>query len=277
MSKRKLWVPKAFDAPKGLQADPPSNALEIWSKQDFISASGENGIEIFGIIGDDPWMEGFALKDMSAALGAADGADVTVAINSPGGSFFDGVAIYNMLREYKGSVTVNVLGIAASAASVIVMAGDEIVMHQSARLMIHNSWGMVVGNRNELSEAADLFALFDYDMAQIYAMRSGKTVDEVQLLMDEETFLSAQDAVDMGFADHTSGEKQAKNTAKTPSNASAKRHLESILAKNGMPRTERRKLMRELTGTPSAADEVMPSADEWPLAEMQNLLETFKV
>lgn len=173
MSKRNLWVPQAYSAPHSLQADPPSSALEAWAKFPAFAKSDSNIIEIFGEIGNDPFGDGFSPKDMAAALRDAGDSDVTVAINSPGGSFFDGVTIYNQLREHKGAVTVNIMGLAASAASIIAMAGDEINMGVGTELMIHNSWGLVIGNYADLREASELFARFDKDMAAIYATRSG--------------------------------------------------------------------------------------------------------
>lgn len=82
------------------------------------------------------------------------GENVTVNINSPGGDMFEGLAIYNLLREYSGKVTVKVLGIAASAASIIAMAGDEIQIGRGAFLMIHNCWIVMIGNRHDLAKAA---------------------------------------------------------------------------------------------------------------------------
>ncbi|WP_034085582.1 head maturation protease, ClpP-related, partial [Pseudomonas aeruginosa] len=111
---------------------------------------------------------------IAGALRAIGGdVDVTVNINSPGGDVFEGLAIYNLLREHKGKVTVNIIGLAASAASFIAMAGDEIRIGRAAFLMIHNAWLIAMGNRNDLREIADWLEPFDMTLADIYAQRTG--------------------------------------------------------------------------------------------------------
>jgi ATP-dependent Clp protease, protease subunit len=197
---------------------------------------------------------------------------VTDHINSPGGDFFDGVAIYNLLREHPKAVTVKVMGLAASAASIIAMAGDEIHMGAGTSLMIHNAWGVVVGNANDMRESADTFATFDSAMLSIYAARTGGDEKAIKKMMDAETIMSADDAVAKGFAD--SVVNLPTSTMQEKTKASAKKQIEALLAEKGMPRSERRKLFRELSGTQDAADDIMPRADEWPVAEMQQLLST---
>lgn len=98
---------------------------------------------------------GVTAKRISAALRAIGNNDVVVNINSPGGDMFEGLAIYNLLRSHSGKVTVNILGIAASAASIIAMAGDEVQMGRGAFLMIHNCWAVGVGNRHDFAKLAN--------------------------------------------------------------------------------------------------------------------------
>ena len=138
---------------------------------------------------------------------------------------FEGLAIYNILREYKGKVTVKILGIAASAASVIAMAGDEIRMGLGAFLMIHNCWVGVAGNRIGLREMADTLEPFDKAMANIYAARTGDDVAAMQTLMDAESWISGGDAVDQGFADSLldSAELKEGTKASTPQQIAARR------------------------------------------------------
>ncbi|EPJ5267720.1 head maturation protease, ClpP-related, partial [Providencia stuartii] len=114
-------------------------ALDKWNSG-IRAASSDNTISVLDVIGEDFWGEGVTAKRISAALRAIGNQDVVVNINSPGGDMFEGLAIYNLLRAHNGKVTVNILGIAASAASVIAMAGDEIRMGRGAFLMIHNCW-----------------------------------------------------------------------------------------------------------------------------------------
>jgi ATP-dependent Clp protease, protease subunit len=116
-------------------------ALERWNPSIRAANEDEYRISIFDPIGFDPWTgEGVTAKRIAAALRTLDGADVTVNINSPGGDMFEGLAIYNLLREYSGKVVVKVLGLAASAASIIAMAGDEVRIARAGFLNIHNCW-----------------------------------------------------------------------------------------------------------------------------------------
>ena len=136
------------------------------------------------------------LQTLKSALPVLDN------LNSPGGDFFEGMAIYNLLREHKAKVTIRVLGVAASVASVIAMAGDEILMGDGSFLMIHNAWAVAVGNRHDMTDTAAVLATFDAAMAALYAHRSGiaEAEAEAAMLMDRETWIGAQQAVDDSFA-----------------------------------------------------------------------------
>lgn len=133
----------------GVSFDLMPQAMERWNADIQAAAEDDkNTISILDAIGFDPWSgEGVTAKRISAALRSMAGADVTVNVNSPGGDMFEGLAIYNILREYKGHVTIKVLGLAASAASIIAMAGDEIQVARSGFLMVHNGWTIAAGNR----------------------------------------------------------------------------------------------------------------------------------
>src|SRR5476649_135870 len=150
-------------------------ALDRWDGGIKAANSTDNTISIFDVIGSDYWGEGVTANRISGALYSLNGEDVTVNINSPGGDMFEGLAIYNLLRQYSGKVTVKVLGLAASAASIIAMAGDEVQVGRGAFLMIHNCWVAVMGNRNDLIQTAQDMAPFDQAMADIYAARSGQS------------------------------------------------------------------------------------------------------
>ena len=131
--------------------DLPSSAMERWNGGIKAAKSDDNSISVFDVIGADWYGDGVTASRIAAALRAIGGADVTVNINSPGGDMFEGLAIYNLLREYDGKVTVKVLGLAASAASIIAMAGDEVQIGRGAFLMIHNCWVYAMGNRHDLA------------------------------------------------------------------------------------------------------------------------------
>lgn len=249
----------AVQSRAGMSFDLPQAALARWNPAVQAAASDDQSISVFDPIGYDPWTgDGVTAKRISAALRAMNGADVTVNINSPGGDMFEGLAIYNLLREYQGNVTVNVIGIAASAASIIAMAGDTIKIGQSAFLMIHNCWVVVAGNKNELREAADTIDPFDKALGSVYSSRTGLDADAISKLMDAETFLAGSAAVDQGFADALLTSDQI--TERSGDTTSAARALDTALAKSGMPRSERRRLISEIKGTPSATYEGTPSA-----------------
>lgn len=260
-------------------------ALERWNPAIQAATEEENTISMFDAVGYDYWTgEGVTAKRVSGILRTFNGADVTVNLNSPGGDMFEGLAIYNILREYKGKVTVKILGIAASAASVIAMAGDEILMGRGSFLMIHNCWVGIAGNRLGLREMADTLEPFDSAMADIYAARTGDGIAAMQKLMDAESWIGGADAVDQGFADALLDSAATKEGAKasTPQQIAAHR-LDVILAKQGMPRAERRAMIQELkTGTPSAADPGTPSATEQKglpadaIADFEKALASFK-
>jgi ATP-dependent protease ClpP protease subunit len=159
----------------------------------------EGGAEV--LIYDEIGAYGISAKGFLAELGALpDDADIDLRLNSPGGSVFDAVAIHNALSRHDGSVTVWIDGIAASAASYVAMAGDEIVMPENAFLMIHDPSGMVIGTAADMREMAGTLDKIAAGMTRGYAGRSGKTEDEIAALMAAETWFSAAEALEAGLA-----------------------------------------------------------------------------
>jgi len=141
---------------------------------------------------------------------AADGAEeIVVEINSPGGSVFDAVAIYSALRAHPAAVTVKVMGIAASAASYVAMAGDKIVMPSNAFLMVHNPMTFAFGNADELQDAVDGLRNVEASMTATYVKRSKKSEDEVKAILAKDTYLSAAEALEFGFCDEVTDEFRA--------------------------------------------------------------------
>ncbi len=201
MSKKQLPAAPAGRPCARVTCETLPSALDRWDGGIKAAATDDNSISVFDVIGQDYWGEGVTAKRIAGALRAMNGADVTVNINSPGGDMFEGLAIYNLLREYEGRVTVKVLGIAASAASVIAMAGDDIQIGRGAFLMIHNCWVYAMGNRHDFAELAQSLEPFDNAMADIYAARSGLDMGAVQKLMDAESYIGGSDAVAKGLAD----------------------------------------------------------------------------
>lgn len=263
----KRTMPQARNAerPNGLQWDLSPKALERWSPGIMAAEKSDNTISILDPIGQDPWTgEGVTAKRISAALRSIGAeSDVVVNLNSPGGDLFEGMTIYNLLREHKGAVTVKVLGVAASAASIIAMAGDEILIARAAFLMIHDTWVVTVGNRHDLRDIADTLEPFDQAMADIYAARTGLDVKKIGKMMDAETWIGGAAAVEQGFADALLPADEVKEDAKARTDVVAAHLLDLALAKAGLPRSERRALLQDFkSGTPKAAGAGTPSATE---------------
>ncbi|SFB96984.1 head maturation protease, ClpP-related [Tropicimonas isoalkanivorans] len=145
---------------------------------------------------------GVSAKGFLAELGALpEGTPVDLRLNSPGGSAFDAVAIHNAIKRHEGPVTVWIDGIAASAASYIAMAGDEIVMPENAFLMIHDPAGLIMGTAEDMRAMAEALDKVKGSLVSGYAAKSGRTPEEVSALMAAETWFDAADAVAQGFAD----------------------------------------------------------------------------
>jgi ATP-dependent protease ClpP protease subunit len=158
-----------------------------------------SGTEV--LIYDEIGAYGVTAKGFLAELGALpDGVPIDLRLNSPGGSVFDAVAIFNALQRHEGTITVWIDGIAASAASYIAMAGDEIVMPENAFLMIHDPSGLVMGTAADMREMADTMDKIAGSMIRGYAARSGRSEEEIAALMTAETWFDAQDALAAGFA-----------------------------------------------------------------------------
>ena len=281
MSLRDLPAGPDFQRPAAYQFDTPSDALAKWADlPSAATASDNNTITMLDIIGDDGMGGGVGAKRIAAALRAIGNRDVTVQINSPGGDMFEGIAIYNLLRAHPAEVSIEVLGIAASAASIIAMAGDNIRMAPSSFLMLHNAWGVVIGNRHDMAEAATLFERFDGALADIYAARSGKTRAEVASLLDAETFLTAEEAVAAGMADTIAGGADASTyashaAAQVRPDIHAKRRIDAALAQQGIPRSERRAMLKQISGTRNAAEPATHDAGFDPAA-LRQLLDTLQ-
>lgn len=171
------------------------------------AAKDDAEIMIYDTIGQDFWGDGVTAKGFDKELKALGGPKkITVRINSGGGDVFDGVAIYNTLARHSARKVVHVDGLAASAASVIAMAGDEIRMGHGTFLMIHNAWSFAIGNAAEMRRAADLLDSVSGQLASIYVQRTGKPVAKVKAMMDAETWMDADTAIAEGFADARSGD-----------------------------------------------------------------------
>jgi ATP-dependent Clp endopeptidase proteolytic subunit ClpP len=145
---------------------------------------------------------GVSVSDFKKEFDTIKGAkSITLLINSPGGSVFDGMSLFNILAGVKDKLTVKVLGLAASISSIIALAGKRLIMSDGTYFMIHDPWALAVGTGPEMRKTADLLDSIGSRMTDIYTARSSHTRDEIVSLMAVETWLSAAEAVEAGFAD----------------------------------------------------------------------------
>jgi ATP-dependent protease ClpP protease subunit len=262
----------------GLRTVTSPSSLDRWNPGVKAAADqdGNATISILDVIGADFWGDGVTSKRVAGALRAIGERDVTVSINSPGGDYFEGLAIYNMLRDHPAKVTVKILGIAASAASVIAMAGDEIQIARAGFLMIHNTWVVAMGDRNQLREVADWLEPFDIAAIDIYAARTGISASDLAKMLDRETWVGGSAAVEQGFADALLDADEisagAKSSAERIHPVSAWHKVEALLAQAGSTtRSERRELLAALKGgMPGAASSGMQDAAV--ITEVEKLL-----
>ncbi len=179
------------------------------SNTQFRAAGKRGEIWLYDQIGDSFWGEGISAKTFQRELSAMGKVDeISVRINSPGGDVFDGLAIYNQLKSHPARVVVDVDGLCASIASVIAMAGDDIRMASNAHMMIHNPHGMAVGDAAEMQRVAALLDQVKGSLVDTYAARTGNGRPQIEAWMDDETWLTAEVAVQHGFANAVTGAQQ---------------------------------------------------------------------
>lgn len=166
-------------------------------------------ILIYDPIGEDWLGEGLTAKSFDEDLKAlGEVADILVRINSPGGSVFDAIAIYNILKNHPAQVHVQVDGLAASAASVIAMAGDLITMGVGTQMMIHSPWWLAMGNAADMRKAAETLDTIEEGMIDAYVARTSLPRDDIKAMLDAETWMGPEDAVAKGFADAAESDDQ---------------------------------------------------------------------
>lgn len=270
----KIDPPRAF---AGREWEAPASVVERFRPHVRAASEDEATLSIYGEIGETFDGAGVTARRVAGVLRALGERPIVVNINSPGGDMFEGLAVYNLLREHKALVTVRVVGMAASAASVIAMSGDRIEVGRAAALMVHNAWGLVLGNRHDMREAADAFETFDGMMAAVYAARSGAERDRVAAWMDGETWFPGEDAVAAGLADDLLPSDEIAEDGEQGAAASALRTIDTALARGDrLSRRERRALLSDITATPSAAPSaVTPRADKLEAA-LGGLLESMR-
>lgn len=170
-----------------------------WKNQD--GETPERVLELNGTIADESWFDDDITPQMfKDELNAGSGA-ITIWINSPGGDCVAASQIYSMLMDYAGEVTVKIDGIAASAASVIAMAGTKVLMSPTALMMIHNPSTAAFGDHNDMQKAIDLLEEVKQSIINAYEIKTGQSRAVLSHLMENETWMNAKKAVELGFAD----------------------------------------------------------------------------
>lgn len=177
-------------------------------KGPIISNSDAWIYEWFGIEATSP-------NSVNKVLSEANGEEIEVEINSGGGSVFAGSEIYTALKSYKGNVTVRIVGLAASAASVIAMAGKRIIMSPTAQMMIHNVSSYTEGDYRDMEHTVEVLKSANNTIANAYRIKTGKAQEELLSLMDSETWMTAEKAKELGFIDEIMFENDIQLVAST--------------------------------------------------------------
>ena len=177
-------------------------------KFNIINKGEAADIYIYEDIGDD-WFGGISAKTFKDELaGVKKAQQLNVFINSAGGNVFDGISIYNQLKRHPANVTVEIDGLAASIASLIAMAGDEIFMAENAMMMVHKPWGGVFGTAEEMRQYADTLDKVQDTLITTYTNRSSTDEKSIRALMDAETWMNAEEAAELGLIDTITEKKQ---------------------------------------------------------------------
>jgi ATP-dependent Clp protease protease subunit len=172
-------------------------------------AKDEADLYLYEEIGESGWGDSKSAKQFKKDLDAlGDIKTLNIYINSPGGGVFDGMAIYNILKRHKAYKTVYVDGLAASIASVIALAGDKVIIPSNAFFMIHRCWAITWGNKNDMFKMAEELEKIDEGIINVYQAKTGLSRPEIEQLMDEETWMTGEEAKEYGFADEVEKEKK---------------------------------------------------------------------
>lgn len=195
-----------------------------------------------GTIAEESWFDDDVTPAMFKAELLAGEGDITVWINSPGGDCVAASQIYSMLMDYKGAVTVKIDGIAASAASVIAMAGTRVLMAPTALMMVHNPLTVAVGDTEEMQKAIAMLDEVKESIINAYEIKTGLSRAKLSHLMDAETWLSAHKAVELGFADDLLFRNEQEDTPPEPESFAFSRRTATnrLLNKLSQPKTEQK-------------------------------------
>jgi ATP-dependent Clp protease, protease subunit len=233
---------------------------------------------------DEIGMFGVTAKDFIAEIREHKDSHIDLRINSVGGSVIDGDAIFNALRRHKGGLTVHIDGLAASMASVIAMAGDTVSMADNALIMVHNPWSMSVGDAEDLRAEAEVLDKIKANMIRAYGRKTGLNRQKISDMMDDETWLNAEEAKELGFVDDIveGGEAAASITIETArarfdtlrnNMAKPKNHKAEAAAAPEAPAETLETPVDAAPPVPVVDEPVVDTADENVTAELQARVE----
>ena len=220
----------------------------------------ERVLELYGTIAEESWFDDDVTPQMFRDELFAESGDVVVWINSPGGDCIAASQIYAMLIDYKGNVTIKIDGIAASAASVIAMAGTKVLMAPTAMMMIHNPATVAFGDHEDMQKAIDMLNEVKESIINAYEIKTGLSRAKLSHLMDKETWMNAKKAVELGFCDGILEDKKKQTENHEPFAFSDKAIEKAIVAK----------MMATISPKPNPKPKTGRSVDE--LMERLNLL-----
>ena len=198
----------------------------VWKNMD--GTESERVLELYGTIAEESWFDDDVTPQMFRDELFAGSGPVTVWLNSPGGDCVAASQIYSMLMDYKGDVTIKIDGIAASAASVIAMAGTKVLMAPTALMMIHNPITMAYGNHDDMQKAIEMLDEVKESIINAYEIKTNLSRAKLSHLMDTETWMNANKAIELGFADDILADEK-KNISDIPAYAFSGRAAEISL------------------------------------------------
>ncbi len=207
--------------------NPKTRKFWNWADQAGGDQSGERVLELYGTIAEESWFDDDVTPQMFRDELFAGNGDVVIWLNSPGGDCIAASQIYSMLMDYPGNVTVKIDGIAASAASVVAMAGSKVLMAPTALMMIHNPMTAAFGDHEDMQKAIEMLSEVKESIINAYEIKTGLSRAKISHLMDSETWMNAGKAIETGFADGILIDE--KLTAEMPAYAFSDRAVEAAL------------------------------------------------
>lgn len=201
---------------------------KFWEWKNQADEGSERVLELYGTIAETSWFDDDVTPKMFHDELFAGKGPVTVWLNSPGGDCIAASQIYTMLMDYKDDVTIKIDGIAASAASVIAMAGTKVLMAPTALMMIHNPMTMAYGNHADMEKAIEMLDEVKESIINAYEIRTGMSRAKLSHLMDSETWMNAGKAIELGFADDILTDTK-KDAADIPAYAFSGKEVEMVL------------------------------------------------